>query len=210
MRARIKSNLLGGLIVIAPLAVTAYVLLWIYGVVVDLPGTDVLRVTDSGVVNDLIQFSVSAVVLVVGLVAAGYAFRTASGAFVKKQIDDWARRVPFVGFVYNATQMAVEAMSMGRDEFDRPVKLDYAGVRFTGFKTGGRTDGGHEVIFVPTAPNITSGFVVEVEPERLKDSDESTEEALTRILSAGFASKDDDELVERMEEFGLGGDAERP
>jgi uncharacterized membrane protein len=40
---------------------------------------------------------------------------------------------------------------------------------------------------MPTAPNITTGFVMEVEPEDLTETNERVEEALTRILSAGFA-----------------------
>jgi uncharacterized membrane protein len=42
------------------------------------------------------------------------------------------------------------------------------------------------VLFLPTAPNITTGFVIEVEPEVYTETDERVEDALTRILSAGF------------------------
>jgi uncharacterized membrane protein len=42
---------------------------------------------------------------------------------------------------------------------------------------------------MPTAPNITTGFVMEVESEDITETDERVEEALTRILSAGFAEE---------------------
>jgi uncharacterized membrane protein len=62
-------------------------------------------------------------------------------------------------------------------------------MRMTAFKTGKRTADGREVLFMPTAPNITTGFVLEVEPERIEPTDERVEEALTRVLSAGFAEQ---------------------
>ncbi|MDR9412210.1 MAG: hypothetical protein RI531_06245, partial [Haloferacaceae archaeon] len=49
------------------------------------------------------------------------------------------------------------------------------------------TPDGRDVLFLPTAPNITSGYVIEVDPAQYEPADESVEEALTRILSAGFA-----------------------
>ena len=40
---------------------------------------------------------------------------------------------------------------------------------------------------MPTEPNITTGFVIEVEPERIEETGETVEEGMTRVLSAGFA-----------------------
>ncbi len=56
----------------------------------------------------------------------------------------------------------------------------------TGFKTGNRASDGRVVVFIPTAPNITTGFVVELAREDVRELDESTEDALIRIISCGF------------------------
>jgi len=75
----------------------------------------------------------------------------------------------------------------GSGEFQKPVKLEtWDGLRMTAFKTGKKTSDGRELVFIPTSPNITTGFVVEVEPEKLEETGESSEDALTRVLSAGF------------------------
>jgi len=63
-------------------------------------------------------------------------------------------------------------------------------MRMTAFKTGKTTDDGRIVLFLPTAPNITTGFVIEIEPEDVTEVDERVEEALMRILSAGFGDSD--------------------
>ena len=61
----------------------------------------------------------------------------------------------------------------------------------TAFKTGREAPDGRKLLFLPTAPNITSGFVIEVDEEDIIETDENVEEALTRILSAGFGERDD-------------------
>jgi uncharacterized membrane protein len=70
----------------------------------------------------------------------------------------------------------------------------------TAFKTGKRTKDGREVLFMPTAPNITTGFVMEVESEDITETNERVEEALTRILSAGFAEEDHGVEIDVFEE----------
>ena len=65
----------------------------------------------------------------------------------------------------------------------------------TAFKTGKRTEDGRAVVFLPTAPNITTGFVMEVDPADIEETDEKVEDALTRILSAGFGENERDRGV---------------
>jgi hypothetical protein len=52
------------------------------------------------------------------------------------------------------------------------------------------------VLFLPTAPNITTGFVLEVEPDRYYEIDDSVEDALTRLLSAGFGESSEEAVSE--------------
>jgi len=88
--------------------------------------------------------------------------------------------------------MAVETAVGSTDELQAPVKLEtWDGLRMTAFKTGKTTSDGRELLFLPTAPNITTGFVVEVDPDRYEETGESVEDALTRVLSAGFGDTDE-------------------
>lgn len=201
VKARLKRNIASGVVVITPVAVSAYVVYWIYRRIASLPGTQYLRVTDSPVVNELIQFGFSVVVIVVVLAVAGYTVRTATGVILKEEMDRLASRIPIVRIVYNATKMGVETlMESSAEEFDRPVKIEVAGLRVTGFKTGNTTEEGREVVFVPTSPNITSGYVVDIEPERVRETDENVEDALTRVLSAGFGMESDEKIEDVLPE----------
>ena len=70
----------------------------------------------------------------------------------------------------------------------------------TAFNTGKTTEDGRAVLFLPTAPNITTGFVIEVDPDAYETTDETVEDALTRVLSAGFGDTDDRAVPIGMEE----------
>lgn len=193
MKARLKRNIISGVVVITPVAVSVYVVYWIYDKIASLPGTQYLEVTNSPVVNQLIQFGFAVAIITVVLAVTGYTVRTATGVFLKDEMDRLASKIPIVRIVYNATKMGVETlMGSSAEELDRPVKIEVAGLRVTGFKTGNTTEDGREVVFVPTSPNITSGYVVDIEPERVQETEEGVEEALTRVLSAGFGMESEE------------------
>lgn len=211
MKARLKRNIISGVVVITPVAVSVYVVYWIYQRISSLPGTQYLRVTESPVFNELIQFGFSMVIIFGVLAAAGYGVRTATGVILKDEMDRLASRIPIVRIIYNATKMGVETiMGSSAEEFDRPVKIEVAGLRVTGFKTGNTTEEGREVVFVPTSPNITSGYVVDIEPERVQETNENVEEALTRVLSAGFGmeSKEIEDVLPEGEAYVEGGSSD--
>lgn len=197
MKTWLKRNLASGVVVIAPVVATAYVLWWGYSKLAALPGATLFELTGVGVVDEVIKVGVATVMIVGGLAVTGWLVRTALGVILHRRIDELANRIPGLRLVYNATQMAIETLLGDTGEFQEPVKLELGPARVTGFRTGNTTDDGRAVVFMPTSPNITSGYVIEVEEEDLEPSDETVEEALTRILSAGFGeegegSEDDD------------------
>ncbi|MFW5984464.1 MAG: DUF502 domain-containing protein, partial [Halobacteria archaeon] len=127
MKASLKRNIASGIVVLTPVAVSAYVVYWIYQKVAGLPGTQYLRITDSPVVNELIQVGFAIAVIVVALAVVGYIVRTAAGNIIKDEIDRLAGQIPVVRIVYNATKMGVETlMGSSAEEFDRPVKIEIA------------------------------------------------------------------------------------
>ena len=183
-----KRDIASGLIVLVPLLVTAYVVAFIYQAIANLP---FFETTLQGIP---VWVRVFLTLLLFGLLvlAVGYLMRTTVGDILEEIIDGMMNRLPGLRVVYNASKMAVETAVSGPDELQTPVKLEtWNGMRMTAFKTGKSTDDGRDVLFLPTAPNITTGFVVEVDPERYTVIDETVEDSLTRILSAGFGESDD-------------------
>ena len=56
----------------------------------------------------------------------------------------------------------------------------------TAFKTGNKTEDGKDILFMRRSRNITTVFVIEMDPDGYEDSEESVEDSLARVLSAGF------------------------
>ncbi|MFB6154840.1 MAG: DUF502 domain-containing protein [Haloferacaceae archaeon] len=178
-----RRDFASGLVVLVPILVILFVLNWLYQQIADLPVINTL---------DPIQgVPVAIVVFFMLVLSVGYLMRTTVGRLAEGVIDSLMNRVPLIRIVYNASKLAVETALTGTEDLQKPVRLEtWPGMRMTAFKTGKRTSDGREVLFLPTAPNITTGFVVEVDTERVEEVDEDVEQALTRILSAGFADND--------------------
>jgi uncharacterized membrane protein len=150
-------------------------------------------VTDQTVT--FIRVIISLIVFVLLVFSVGYLMRTAFGNVVEAALDDVMNRLPGLRVVYNASKMAVETAVSGTSDLQSPVKIEtWNGKHMTAFKTGQSTPDGRDVIFLPTAPNITTGFVLEVDESEYEELDESVEDALTRILSAGFGEANDKEV----------------
>jgi uncharacterized membrane protein len=174
-----KRDAASGLIVLLPIIVTLYIVHWLY--------KQIAQVPLPGVETELYQVALTIVVFTMLVLSVGYMMRTAVGSLVAGAIDGVMNRVPGLRVVYNASKMAAETALSDTTDLQAPVKLEtWNGMRMTAFKTGKTTPDGRDILFLPTAPNITSGFVVEVDPADYEEADERVEDALTRILSAGF------------------------
>ena len=183
-----KRDIASGLIVLVPLLVTAYVVAFIYQAIANLP---LLERALAGQ-EVYVRVIVTLVLFALLVLSVGYLMRTTVGDLLEDALDNVMNRLPGLRVVYNASKMAVETAVAGPDELQTPVKIEtWNGMRMTAFKTGKSTEDGRDVLFLPTAPNITTGFVVEVESSQYREIDESVEDALTRILSAGFGESDD-------------------
>ena len=194
-----KRDIASGLIIIVPLLVVIYVLAIIYQAIASIPFLETVlpdqAIASTPILNSLLPDG-AIVALRVGIVlvlfamlvlSIGYLMRTTVGDLLEAALDHLMNQVPGLRVVYNASKMAVETAVSGPQELQTAVKLEvWNGMRMTAFKTGKTTPDGRDVLFLPTAPNITTGYVVEVEPDRYEEIDESVEDALTRILSAGF------------------------
>jgi uncharacterized membrane protein len=177
-----KRDFASGLIILTPLLVTSYVIYWLFERLAGSP----IPVDDPA-----LRVGLTLLIFVLLVFSLGYMMRTAFGDLMEEGLDSLMNQVPGLRVVYNASKMAVETAVSGTEELQQPVKLEvWDGLRMTAFKTGKTTEDGRDVLFLPTAPNITSGFVIEVESHRYEETGEPVEDALTRILSAGFGDTD--------------------
>lgn len=197
-----KRDFVSGLIVLVPLIVTAWVAVWLFSFLAGAPIFDVL---EEDIIIDTIgieayasqlRIIITLVVFVAIVFAVGWLMRTAIGELLEATVDNLMNRLPGVRIVYNASKVAIETALGHQTTLQAPVKVEpWDGMRMTAFKTGKQTTDGREIVFMPTAPNITTGFVMELEEGDFLETDERVEEALTRLLSAGFGEDSDQQTV---------------
>jgi uncharacterized membrane protein len=194
-----KRDAASGLVVVVPLLVIAFVLSWLSRRLAGLPLVSSITTETTPIPPEyaelvpVVRVVVALVVFSLLVLSVGYLMRTTVGEAVEGLIDGLFNRVPVLRVVYNASKLAVETAVSGTEELQAPVRVEmWNNARVTAFKTGKVTEDGREVLFMPTAPNITTGFIIEMRPEDVIETNETVEEALTRILSAGFAEEERD------------------
>ncbi len=184
-----------GIFTLAPFALTLYLLL-IFGRWFDAlfqPAIQVIHrpffegpIPGLGILVGLI------IILLVGMVAPSFL-----GKQVMRISEVIVAKIPLAKAVYSATKQIFDAFSQpGGERFSRVVIVPFLreGTYAVGFVTkevpGGWVPGKPETklsVFVPTAPNPTSGFLIFINPEETFPLDLSIEDGLKLVLSAGLA-----------------------
>lgn len=139
----------------------------------------------------------------------GFAVTNSLGRHILHWVESRFEKIPVIGFLYSSIQQLVEAIKgMGSERnFKGVAFVDYPspGCRLVGFVTGSFNDSrtGRDVtaVFLPTAPNPLTGFVVLMDNDRVQMSDMTLEEASKLILSAGLVAPvpgEDGELGQKL------------
>ena len=178
-----RRDIVSGIVVVAPLTITILALAYLIRTIADVPFV-------ADIEPWFLRLPIVALVFVVVVMATGYAMRTTLGRVLAQTINRAINHIPILRVVFNATRLAVETAFREDGTRTRPVRVEaWSGLRVTAFDTGNRAPDGRRLCFFPTAPNITTGYVIEVEEDQIEPTGERIETALTRLLSAGFGSE---------------------
>lgn len=204
----LKRDLLSGAVAVVPVFLVIYIVYWIVLQLSGIPLPFVLSTGDPGI-DVLLRAVLVALAVLLVLIVMGRFTRTLIGSRTEHWLDRQMNRIPAVRMVYNASKVALE-MALNEAQYKRPVRVKLTDdLSVTGFKTGTGVVEGRESVFVPTSPNITTGLILYVEPGMLVDVDESVEDVLSHVLSAGFLGPGEaEERVDGSLELLLGGGEE--
>jgi uncharacterized membrane protein len=188
---QLRTWLLTGVLVLAPSAITIWVLFRLLNWVDNLLGRylrfaalDYHRIPGLGLAATLL------VLLIVGCIAT-----LVGQGPVARLWDRLLLRIPGVGIVYGSTKSLGEAFLNQKEETFRKVVLvqwPHPGIWRVGFLTGhvsqhvkDRIGTDVSCVFVPHTPNPASGFVHYVPKQDLLELDWSVEDGLKVIVSGG-------------------------
>lgn len=195
MRTRAKRALLTGLVILVPVTLTVYILKQIFdfmdgifapvidrAIGVYLPGA---HIPGLGLVLTLL------VVLLLGWLSTNVVGRRLIHA-----IEALICRIPVAKSIYAATKGVLEAVSFDQSEaFQRVVLIEYPkeNIFALAFVTGwAQWPSVHDktsdmlLVFVPTTPNPTSGFLLLVPREEAINLPISVEEGVRMVISGGI------------------------
>ncbi len=199
LREYTRRYFVAGLLVLAPIGITAWAVIWIIRQLDSLLLPPLLQLIfpqldsppEIPVVGTLFTFLV---IILTGIIARHF--------FGYELVRVWERmlsRVPVARSIYGAVKQLFEAIvqSNARSSFNRVVLVEYPrkGVYALAFTTGPARGPVQQAIpeklincFVPTTPNPTSGFYLLIPEAEVTDVALSVEEAFKVIMSAGLVT----------------------
>jgi uncharacterized membrane protein len=195
-RGSLKRHLIAGLIVIAPVSVTAFVLWYIFQLLDNVLGRFLYPALGDAVGRDTFVIpGLGLLTLFLILVTAGWLAQRAIGGRFVAFGQTVLERLPLTRRIYSAANRIVRTV-FGQDSvrpFKKVVLVRYPtdGRYAIGFLSGTapaairRHVPDAVSVLVPTSPNPTTGYLIIVPPDYITELDMSIEEAFTYVLSAG-------------------------
>jgi len=188
----LKTHIFRGLLAVIPLGLSYLVIRFFY-LTVDTRITKLIdrwlgfKIPGLGIVLVLISL------YLLGLVASNWAGRKAFGL-----VEFVTTRIPLIKTVYTLGKQLADALSLPeKGAFKRVVMVEHfrPGVWSVGFVTATLKDRdtGEDMVrvFIPTAPNPTSGFVVMLRASQVREVGWSVPEAMNSIISGGMVGPED-------------------
>jgi len=195
MLRKIKTYFLAGLIFLIPLIGTIYVLYVIFkffdgilrpffqaGIGMTIPGLTLFP-----------GISLFITILIIFLV--GILISNTIGKKIMESFETSLFKIPLVRGIYGIIKEVINSLLLQKRDFQRVVVIEYPrkNVYALGFVTGesfikSKDLDGKDLItvFVPTAPNPTSGMIILFPGNEVYTSNLSVEDALKFIVSGGF------------------------
>jgi uncharacterized membrane protein len=206
--SRIGHNFLTGLFLLLPIGITLAVLFFL----MDLIGRYVQPLTQmaaawgfNSVQQPLPDFNtglwhtvivvVSAIIMAMVLTVVGFISKRLFGRILSKWFSRVVERVPGLSSLYGSIRQMVDALSgQNKEVFRRVVLVEFprAGCWSIGFVTHEQPEIFNEAlgrkvvnVFVPNAPAPTAGFILQVEPHQIRETQLRVSQAIGLLVSFG-------------------------
>lgn len=203
--AALRRYLLGGLAVIGPLGITAFVLAWMFRTVDGFLGPWLQPVFGWSAPG------VGILLLIVLLLVVGFVVERTIGARLVQVGEGILSRVPIVRRLYGGSSRIVRAV-IGEEKmaFREVVLFEFPspGLWSFGLVTNRAPSAAAELIsdegvtiYLPTAPNPMSGYLIVTDRSKVRETNLTPEEVFTYVVSAGSVTPGQAaELLEAGEE----------
>ena len=188
---KIERWFLTGIAVVLPIAVTIFVLIWLFNLL-----DGIFR----NLINRLFGIDIPGLGLLV-LIVLIFLIGMFASNFIGSKITGWFQKIigkiPLIKTVYNPVRKILSGLSGEKTEsFQKVVLIEFPqkGRKSIGFITNSdfSVDEKENVsVFVPTTPNPTNGFLIIVDRKDVEVLDMTVNEGLNAVVSIGSALEGD-------------------
>ena len=203
---KLRTIIVAGLLVWIPLGLTIFVI----KLLIDLLGQTYLLIPPALRPENLLGTEIPGigvivaiiVVLLTGLITANY-----FGNRIVKAWDAFLDRIPLIRSIYSPLKKFSKlVLSDQTQSFSKVLLIEYPrkGIYSLCFQTSKelgevQNQAGEEMVcvYIPTTPNPTSGYIVLVPQNEVKELKMSVEDALKMIISLGVVVPDPDAVIDR-------------
>jgi len=191
MWKKIKKWFLSGIAVVLPVAVTIFVLIWLFNLLDGVFRALIKRIFDI----DILGLGLLVLILLIFLIGMF------ASNFVGKKITIWFEkiigRIPLIKTVYTPVRKIISGLSSEKTEsFQKVVLVEFPqkGCKSIGFITNSSfsvDEKDNISVFIPTTPNPTNGFLIIVDRNDVEVLDMTVNEGLNAVVSLGSALEGD-------------------
>ena len=202
---RVRKYIIAGLLVWMPLAITIWVLGWLFGTVdgiffwlLTLIQSALPQGADHAIERLRHVPGMGLLVMLALMLLTGVLVTNVVGQWWVRQWDRMMGRIPIVKSIYTSVKQVSDTLfSSSGNAFREAVLVQYphAGSWSIAFVTGrpggevaSKLDGDHLSLYVPTTPNPTSGFLLMMPRAAVRPLAMSVDEALKYIISMGVVA----------------------
>lgn len=198
----VRSRIIGGVMIVSPIAITFFIIHWLYTALKSIVITPVARLFVWIVAQEPDQLPywfkdwlvpiIAIVIVLLLLYLLGMFFRSR----LHSAMDAFLLNVPFVTTIYKAVRNVFVALQQDPSDTARfkrvvLVKFPHEGMRVPGFVTSSCQDDatGKRIlcVYVPTTPVPTSGYMLMVPEDEVTDLSWDLNETLQAIISGGIS-----------------------
>jgi uncharacterized membrane protein len=205
--SRLGHNFLTGMFLVLPLGLTIYIISFLVGLIASpvesifqavfplfFPNKEVMPDFKTGLNHALLVLA-SALLMAVILTGLGFLSKRLFGKVLRRWFAGLLERMPGLGALYNSIRQMVDALSgRNKDTFRRVVMIEFPrpGMWTIAFVTHEQPTVFSQAIgkpvvnvFVPAAPAPTTGVILHLSPEEVRETKLTVGEALGLLMSFG-------------------------
>jgi uncharacterized membrane protein len=208
--ARLRSSFVAGVVLIAPLAVTVFVLQFVFTRLTALlrPVVVEIRPTLAATLGlpdvTLIAQVLAAVLIALVVTLVGYVASIGVGQRLFGSFERGVRLLPLVRTIYFGVRQVSESLSERSDGFDSVVLVEFhrRGAYSIGFVTNEAPEATREAtgerlytVFVPNAPNPTAGALLMLPESDIHQVDIPVRRGIRLLVTTGLSADEDDDAL---------------